>query len=177
MSVYLFLLGDTNRHWACQADIYVGKCVRREANHTQHWILILAKPGEDKCTWYHVRGGHQVDPPEQYRLDIGNDGKRLTSRGIEQRVKVGRIAESDRNKVKAACQSVPLQRCQTHTVAVPAKLEAKALVQTGTAAHFNAQVEPQESAGPKSSSSKPSTAISGSPMSSGARASGSSRRS
>ncbi|CAK1359990.1 hypothetical protein CB0940_06105 [Cercospora beticola] len=157
-------------------DIYVGKCVRREANHTQHWILILAKPGEDKCTWYHVRGGHQVDPPEQYHLDI-EDGKRLASRGIQQRIKVGSIKESDRNKVKAACQSVPLQRCQTHTVAVLAKLEAKGLVQAGIAAQFNTQVEPQKVAGSKSSSSKSGTVKSGGSMSSGTKASGSSRRS
>ncbi|KAF2171803.1 hypothetical protein M409DRAFT_50443 [Zasmidium cellare ATCC 36951] len=128
-------------------DLHVGFCVRRRPNDTRHWIIILVKPGDPKCTWYHVKGGPQGDPPANAYEVFIEDGKRLNSQGIEHlSEKIATISDADRAKVKAAVQSVERQRCQLFTVAVLAKLEKKGLVPIGTSASFAARVEPVRSA-------------------------------
>jgi hypothetical protein len=88
-------------------NLYVGYCNRRRPGDTQHWILILAKPGEPKRTWYHVKGGPAGDPPADTCKVWIEDGKRFNSNGIESKSPlIATISEADRNKVKAAVQSV-----------------------------------------------------------------------
>ncbi|EED20287.1 conserved hypothetical protein [Talaromyces stipitatus ATCC 10500] len=119
-------------------DIYIGFGNRR-GNDTLHWILMLATPGTDRCTWYHVTGG-----PTQargYTLQI-QANKRLNSFGLSGKRFISTIPASEINKIKSAAQSVPLQRCQRWTTAVLGQLEAKRLVPPGTMAEFESQIEP-----------------------------------
>lgn len=100
---------------------------------------MLLPPGNPYCTWYHVTGG----PTQglQYTLQI-QANKRVDSFGIASKTRIGTIPATEVNKVKAAAQAVPLQRCQRWTVAVLGRLEQKGLVPPGTQDRFNAQVEP-----------------------------------
>lgn len=132
-------------------DIYVGFGNRR-GNDTLHWILMLAIPGTDRCTWYHVTGG-----PTQtrgYTLQI-QANKRLNSFGLSGKRFISTIPAREINKVKATAQSVPLQRCQRWTTAVLGQLEVKRLVPPGTMADFERQIEPSrfEQSGSRGSSS------------------------
>ncbi|KAJ5265273.1 hypothetical protein N7524_006291 [Penicillium chrysogenum] len=59
-------------------DIYVAYGNRRR-NDTLHWILLLANPGSDRCTWYHVVGGPTQGRPYQPKIEAN---KRVNSFGI-----------------------------------------------------------------------------------------------
>lgn len=119
-------------------DIYVAYGNRRR-NDTLHWILLLANPGSDRCTWYHVVGGPTQGRPYQPKIEAN---KRVNSFGIASKVWISRIPASEINKVKATAQSVPLQRCQCWTTEVLAGLERKQLVPPGTSAYHRTQIEP-----------------------------------
>jgi hypothetical protein len=102
-------------------DIYVAFSNRR-GNDPLHWILLLAHPGSDRCTWYHVTGGPTQGRPYVPKIEAN---KRTNSFGIATKQFISRIPAGEINKVKAATQAVPLQRCQRWTTEVLAKLEEK----------------------------------------------------
>ncbi|OAX77472.1 hypothetical protein ACJ72_08228 [Emergomyces africanus] len=120
-------------------DVWVAFCNRRNAGETQHWIFILATPGSLIGTWYHVTGGPTLGAG--YALQI-QAGKRLDSFGISSRTLVCQISANDINKVRAAAQAVPLQRCQRWTVALLDRLEQRGVLPPGTKARFESQIEP-----------------------------------
>lgn len=123
-----------------ELELHVGFGQRRQ-DDPLHWMLILRAPDDEFCTWYHVTGG-----PSQgtdYTLMIQGH-KRFKSFGIASTTLIGTVPETETNKIKAAAQAVPLQRCQRWTVAVLDKLEKKNLVPAGTSAKFEAQVEPSK---------------------------------
>ena len=119
-------------------DIYIGY-EARQGNDPLHWIVLLAPPGSERGTWYHVTGG----PMEStgYALEIQRN-QQMSRSGIVSKAKVSTIAARDVDKFDAAARSVPLQRCQRWTVALLAKLETKDLLPPGTSAHFEKKVEP-----------------------------------
>lgn len=119
-------------------DIFVAFGQRR-GNDTLHWILLLAQPGSDRCTWYHVVGGPTQGVPYQPKIEAN---KRMNSFGISTKQWVSRVPATEINKIKSAAQSVPMQRCQRWTTEVLAVLERKGLVPPGTHAHFHSQIEP-----------------------------------
>jgi hypothetical protein len=88
-------------------DIYVAFSNRR-GNDPLHWILLLAHPGSDRCTWYHVTGGPTQGRPYVPKIEAN---KRTNSFGIATKQFISRIPAGEINKVKAATQAVPLQRC------------------------------------------------------------------
>ncbi|KKZ64441.1 hypothetical protein EMCG_09576 [[Emmonsia] crescens] len=120
-------------------DVSVAFCHRRNPGETQHWMFILAIPGSTTGTWYHVTGGPTLQAG--YTLHI-QAGKRLDSFGIASRTVLCQISANDINKVRAAAQAVPLQRCQRWTVALLDRLEQRGLVPLGTKVRFESQIEP-----------------------------------
>ncbi|KAJ5185836.1 hypothetical protein N7491_006294 [Penicillium cf. griseofulvum] len=84
-------------------DIYIAYGNRRR-NDTLHWILLLANPGSDRCTWYHVVGGPTQGRPYQPKIEAN---KRVNNFGIASKVWISRIPASEINKVKVTAQSVP----------------------------------------------------------------------
>ncbi|KAJ6031552.1 hypothetical protein N7540_002284 [Penicillium herquei] len=119
-------------------DIYVAFGQRR-GNDTLHWILMLAHPGSDRCTWYHVIGGPTQGRPYEPKIEAN---KRVHSFGISSKQWISRVSASEINKIKAATKAVPLQRCQRWTTEVLGVLERKGLVPSGTRDHFYNQIEP-----------------------------------
>ncbi|KAJ5779484.1 hypothetical protein N7457_007204 [Penicillium paradoxum] len=119
-------------------DLYVGFGQRR-ANWGLHWILLLASPGSNSCTWYHVIGGPSKD--QEYECKI-QAGKRMDSFGISKKELICSIPESKIGKVKSAVKAVPLQPCQRWTVEALAKLEHKGLIPVGTSEKYRSQMEP-----------------------------------
>ena len=119
-------------------DMYVAFGKRR-GNDTLHWILVLAPPDSNRCTWYHVKGGPTQGV--EYRMKV-EDNKRLDSFGIASLYKISTIPVSQRRRVLASANAVPLQRCQRWTTELLMDLERKGLVPPGTGAHFAAQIEP-----------------------------------
>ena len=99
---------------------------------------MVAQPGSDRCTWYHVVGGPSQNRPYEPKI-VAN--KRIDSFGISTKLWISRVPASEVNKIKAAAKSVPMQNCQRWTTEVLAKLERKKLVPPGTAAHYHSQME------------------------------------
>lgn len=123
------------------SEIYVAFCHRRPSGDPIHWILMARPEGSQRCTWYHVEGS----PTQGYQLKI-QANKRMDSFGIASKHFIGRIDDKNIGRLRAAAQSVPMQRCQLWTVQLLSGLETKGLVPAGTAYRFQAQVEPARDA-------------------------------
>ena len=138
------------------SDIYIAFCNRRPNNDPLHWILLVATPGSRTCTWYHVEG----NPAQGYTLKI-QANKRIDSFGIASKEYIGQIYEKDTAKLRAAAQSVPMQRCQKWTVEVLRNLERKGLVPRGIADRYAAQVEQPREVRPSGGATSQSSGRSG----------------
>lgn len=137
----------------------------RRGNDPLHWIFILAPPGSNKCTWYHVKGGPTQGVPYTMKVE---DNKRMDSFGIASMVKICTIPTLEKRKVLAAANAVPLQRCQRWTAELLARLERKGLAPPGTGTHFAAQIEHSQFESRSTGSSIGSSGFSGSMASSSA---------
>jgi hypothetical protein len=115
-------------------------CKRRTDAATVHWIIAVVPEGQLRCTYYHVIGGPTQGTSYAMKIEAN---KWIDSYGIEETHFITAIDGKDLNKLKAAAQRVPLQRCQTWCVGVLEELEKKGLVPPGTAQHWNNRVEPQ----------------------------------
>jgi uncharacterized membrane protein YgcG len=138
------------------SEIYVAFCNRRPNNDPLHWILLVATPGSRTCTWYYVEG----NPTQGYTLKI-QANKRMDSFGIASKQYICRIDDKDIAKLRAAAQSVPMQRCQKWTVEVLRNLERRGLVPSGTTDRFAAQVEQPREVRPSGGGSSHSNSRSG----------------
>ncbi|KAI9928145.1 hypothetical protein MW887_002178 [Aspergillus wentii] len=117
-------------------DLYIGFGYRR-GNEPLNWMLILASPHSERCTWYYISGPIQQ---RQYTLQVQNNRK-LSSLAISDKEKVGCITAGDAGKVMAAARDVPVQMSQVWVTAVLGKLENKGLVSPGTWAYAEGQIE------------------------------------
>ncbi|KAL4956525.1 hypothetical protein BDW69DRAFT_81818 [Aspergillus filifer] len=119
-------------------DMYVAFGQRR-GNDTLHWIFVLAPPNSNRCTWYHIKGGPTQGRP--YKMMV-EDNKRMDSFGIASLTKICTIPASQRRRVLAQANAIPLQRCQRWTTELLSRLETKGLAPPGTGARFAAMIEP-----------------------------------
>ena len=116
---------------------------RKNANGGQHWMLLTTPENSNEATWYHVTGGPTKNMP--FTLEI-QAGKRKDSFGIASTELIGTIADSDKNKLKAAAQSIPMpdpqqgQHCQHFVINLIEKLESKSMIDTGTAAKYKSKM-------------------------------------
>lgn len=119
-------------------DVYVAFCKRR-SEYPLHWMLLVANPGSQRCTWYHVVGGPSQNREFERKIQAE---KRIDSHGIATKTWISNISASEAFKVKEIVDSVPLRRCQRWTTDVLAGLEREGLVPPGTSGGYQARIEP-----------------------------------
>ena len=119
-------------------DVYVAITHRRK-NGTAHWMLMLAHPGSDRCTWYHVVGGPSRNTAYKCKIQAN---KKLDSFGIDTRHWVSRVPASEINKVNSTVLSTPEQGCQQFVTEIFDGLERKVLVPAGTGLKWKSKIEP-----------------------------------
>lgn len=123
-------------------DVYIAFGHRRKPNEALHWMIVTAEEGSNAATFWHVTGGPTQGKPFTPQIQAG---KRLDSKGIDSKTRLGSFAADDYNKFKAAVRAAPApgsgQNCQNYAVGVLTKLEAKGFVPHGTAAHYQSQIE------------------------------------
>ncbi|KAL4808783.1 hypothetical protein BDV18DRAFT_157721 [Aspergillus unguis] len=123
-------------------ELYIARSTRR--NQPEHWVLMVRKPGSERCTFYHLSNGM---PPSTYTRT------RLVNRRFEHwyfpvREEIAQIQAVEEVDVVRAAMETGADHCQRFVVGVVERFEGKNLVRKGTAERYRASLQPNLFEGP-----------------------------
>ncbi|KAF1349562.1 hypothetical protein BDV97DRAFT_398399 [Delphinella strobiligena] len=123
-------------------DVYIAHGMRELDNFPVHWLLVTMESNrsDNRCTFY-----HSTDSDARFIMDYRaaiEYGKRFDPWGIGMMRKIGVIRE-DINVLEFVCLTTSPQRCQMWVCAVLKVIEQLSYVESGTAAYWEARIEPR----------------------------------
>jgi hypothetical protein len=120
-------MASIDRH---HLDLYLAICKPQDPEDPIHWMMMMAHPGAERCTWLHCEGfrGNR-------RTEI-EEGKRFNSWGIGTKDFLCRIPVSEGITVVQEALALPKQSCRWWVLYLMLRLEDKGLMPEGTHNHW-----------------------------------------
>lgn len=98
-------------------DIYLAICKPADSRDPIHWMILLVRPGDSRCTWLHCVG-------YSGRMRYSHEcNKRFDSHGITEKYFLGQVLREQAERILLEAGAVPEQSCQSWALGMIYRLE------------------------------------------------------